>query len=324
MDDDPHTRSLSSWWSEETTTDDSQNAATALFKGPETQVFELDGPQDAPEESPRCPQSACFTFAAPCPGLSATDLLPLGSGARRRIVGDWAENAGHCSVCTLALGKRRLRPRHHCRICGRSVCAKCSKSTVQLEGWKRPERACTPCAAVSLEAPALRNRLALLEDRLRSLSHDGSTDGKRTTGFGISPATSTASSETGTVRRQHPARSIMEDSPARCEGALRGVEDITAPAAATSASLDLLTPQLSRCGEGSSDGTVLGGRAQPIDPDASTPSSSAATAVAAAADIIRPLQSGSPNLSLHKAAVAVPVLIVATCAGLLVTAYSIM
>jgi len=44
-----------------------------------------------------------------------------------------------CSLCGKKLGKRFLRPRHHCRVCGRSVCARCSPGTLELE------RACTAC-----------------------------------------------------------------------------------------------------------------------------------------------------------------------------------
>jgi len=57
---------------------------------------------------------------------------------------DW-EMARQCNGCKSKLGKRHLRRRHHCRLCGRSVCATCSPSKVQFESVRTPHRVCTPC-----------------------------------------------------------------------------------------------------------------------------------------------------------------------------------
>lgn len=46
----------------------------------------------------------------------------------------------HCHLCHVSLAKWRLRPRHHCRRCGRSVCGACSAAHADLEGWRGPQR----------------------------------------------------------------------------------------------------------------------------------------------------------------------------------------
>ncbi|CAE6936396.1 Rufy2 [Symbiodinium natans] len=62
----------------------------------------------------------------------------------------WDDDAENCSICSAPLGRRRLRPRHHCRICGRCVCASCSPNLVLMPGSGRElQRACTPCMAVA-------------------------------------------------------------------------------------------------------------------------------------------------------------------------------
>lgn len=56
----------------------------------------------------------------------------------------WSD-AIDCAVCGCELGKRHLKPRHHCRICKASVCASCSPSRVEFGG--QVDRICTPCVA---------------------------------------------------------------------------------------------------------------------------------------------------------------------------------
>merc|ERR1719453_1344569 len=51
-----------------------------------------------------------------------------------------------CAVCGGVFGKRRLRLRYQCKVCGQSVCHACSPSSVQVEGQKELQRACRPCA----------------------------------------------------------------------------------------------------------------------------------------------------------------------------------
>lgn len=150
---------LSIWWGEDATpTTDAESPSAAAMPGGllagyqgKSQIFNLNGPQDALEDR--------YSSQGSCAGR-VTQCGPNG----------WAENATVCSVCDAALGKRRLRPRHHCRICCRSVCARCSSSTVQLEGHQTPQRACSLCVRQVSRAPSTLSRLELLGSRLSALS----------------------------------------------------------------------------------------------------------------------------------------------------------
>mmetsp|Transcript_89039 Transcript_89039/g.195066 ORF Transcript_89039/g.195066 Transcript_89039/m.195066 type:complete len:439 (-) Transcript_89039:60-1376(-) len=88
----------------------------------------------------------------------------------------WEENTKDCGVCGAALGKRRLNPRHHCRLCGKCVCGACSKSWVPILGEsKAVERACAPCAELARVAPSAVQRLQKLGDRLERLGRSSSS-----------------------------------------------------------------------------------------------------------------------------------------------------
>ncbi|CAJ1365338.1 unnamed protein product [Effrenium voratum] len=82
----------------------------------------------------------------------------------------WDEDAASCAICNTLLGRRRLRPRHHCRICGRCVCASCSPSMVAMPGCKDLQRACSPCLTIACRAPAFKSRLSQLGAKLVSLA----------------------------------------------------------------------------------------------------------------------------------------------------------
>lgn len=71
-----------------------------------------------------------------------------------------------CAVCRALLGKRRLKPRHHCRVCERLVCGACSPGRIPLEGKKGVHRICKACAANAGQAPALQCALRHLFGRL--------------------------------------------------------------------------------------------------------------------------------------------------------------
>eukprot|EP00913_Durusdinium_trenchii_P020150 g18935.t1 len=79
------------------------------------------------------------------------------------------QNADVCAVCSAALGKRWMRPRHHCRVCSQSVCASCSPSTIQLmsEGL---QRTCKTCIEQMLEMTELKAQLARLAEDLSSMT----------------------------------------------------------------------------------------------------------------------------------------------------------
>jgi hypothetical protein len=61
----------------------------------------------------------------------------------------WQPNTPTCSMCNAELGKRHFRPRHHCRICGKCVCAACAPNFIALSNMKGPQRACTLCVSVN-------------------------------------------------------------------------------------------------------------------------------------------------------------------------------
>ncbi|CAJ1372309.1 unnamed protein product [Effrenium voratum] len=81
----------------------------------------------------------------------------------------WAE-ASACAYCGSAFSKRYLNPRHHCRVCGNSVCSNCSPSSIKLEGEKALQRVCTPCVANVQLAPSFQERLTHLGSSLRAIS----------------------------------------------------------------------------------------------------------------------------------------------------------
>lgn len=66
---------------------------------------------------------------------------------------DWHENTLECAICngTFNMFKRR----HHCRKCGRCVCSACSPSKIQLEGYLRSQRVCSPCIGLSIRRASL-------------------------------------------------------------------------------------------------------------------------------------------------------------------------
>mmetsp|Transcript_14935 Transcript_14935/g.41281 ORF Transcript_14935/g.41281 Transcript_14935/m.41281 type:complete len:875 (-) Transcript_14935:68-2692(-) len=82
----------------------------------------------------------------------------------------WEENARNCSLCGAKLGKRHLTPRHHCRICGRCICAACSPNVVQLQGQSTPQRACKECIGGFERGPEIIERIMGLGRRLGSLN----------------------------------------------------------------------------------------------------------------------------------------------------------
>lgn len=120
-----------------------------------SETFQLDGPMDIPEE--RAAETSSWEEVA---GLTPSVLAESSC---------LEEDSWSCGVCDAQLGVLHLRPRHHCRMCGKSVCSKCSKSTVQMEaGQSTPQRACKSCVALALRAPVLASRLELLGRRVRA------------------------------------------------------------------------------------------------------------------------------------------------------------
>merc|ERR1719433_2450569 len=70
----------------------------------------------------------------------------------------------------------RLNPRHHCRICAKSVCSSCSPSTIKLQSEKSLQRVCTPCVAVLQQTPAMKDRLIRLGAALNAIGGGDNSD----------------------------------------------------------------------------------------------------------------------------------------------------
>jgi len=89
------------------------------------------------------------------------------SASKEELAGTEADN---CALCEKVFGKRLLRPRHHCRICCRSVCGACSPSTVRLQEVQQLQRVCSQCVAHILNADMLRERILQLGVNLKSIT----------------------------------------------------------------------------------------------------------------------------------------------------------
>ena len=57
--------------------------------------------------------------------------------------GKWEGDTPTCSLCTRDFGVTRRR--HHCRVCGRCVCASCSPFDIRLTSASPPVRLCSRC-----------------------------------------------------------------------------------------------------------------------------------------------------------------------------------
>lgn len=82
----------------------------------------------------------------------------------------WEEDTPNCSICRARLGKRFFKFRHHCRMCGKCVCASCSPSCILVEGERQLRRTCTPCASGVQKVPILQRRVSHLAERLVLIS----------------------------------------------------------------------------------------------------------------------------------------------------------
>ena len=51
--------------------------------------------------------------------------------------------AAECPICAVEFSLTVRR--HHCRACGRCVCADCSKGKMVVAGYEDPERSCDDC-----------------------------------------------------------------------------------------------------------------------------------------------------------------------------------
>lgn len=117
------------------------------------------------------PESTVTSTSMPSASTPHSLLVPCQTGvhsSNAASLPSW-ENANKCGVCSSSLGKRRLRPRHHCRLCGKSVCNACSPNLVQVSGYQKPQRACSGCMGDIKQTGSLQQRLAQLAKQLDAL-----------------------------------------------------------------------------------------------------------------------------------------------------------
>lgn len=89
--------------------------------------------------------------------------------SRSDLMSGMQNNATNCMICDAKLGKRNMNPRHHCRLCGRSICGKCSPSQIQFGGSEtKPQRVCSTCITETLETTQLRSKLQQITEQLSS------------------------------------------------------------------------------------------------------------------------------------------------------------
>lgn len=124
--------------------------------------------KDSPSAAARCSYYAgsAVSLLVLSPLLAACDACALLVGAapyteqQGQAPRAWESVSARCALCNAVFGRVRCR-RHHCRCCGRAVCARCSRLLVlppsPLRAFLRravpapgapgaPERFCTACA----------------------------------------------------------------------------------------------------------------------------------------------------------------------------------
>jgi len=133
-----------------------------------------DGELHNTKEDTSTPEKGCSDHSTTA-SLCGSNSTPRSVSPRfiAALGSTWTEDSA-CAVCGLELGKRKLRPRHHCRICWRSVCSNCSPSSVQLVGEKVLQRVCNPCVLNVQGGPVLRERLDNLSSQLCIIGNSGS------------------------------------------------------------------------------------------------------------------------------------------------------
>jgi len=123
----------------------------------ELQNAEKQASEEASDEKQR-PKS-------PQPSIDRSSTLASTTSSGSITVDDF----GTCSLCLAAVGKRHFNLRHHCRVCGNTVCGKCSPHTVMLQGAKQAERACSKCLEGVGTMPQVKQRMMKLGHRLHAL-----------------------------------------------------------------------------------------------------------------------------------------------------------
>lgn len=109
-----------------------------------------------------------------------------------------------------------MKPRHHCRICGLSVCASCSPSSVQLQGLQGLQRACNQCVGNAQKASKMKNEVFRLGEHLTS-----------SFGFTRSSASTASGAESSSLdsSEQWSRTGSFEEAVAFCEKAIEPIRE---------------------------------------------------------------------------------------------------
>mmetsp|Transcript_18027 Transcript_18027/g.42132 ORF Transcript_18027/g.42132 Transcript_18027/m.42132 type:complete len:430 (+) Transcript_18027:83-1372(+) len=121
------------------------------------------------ESSRTSPLSSSFNIG-PWPSNSFTDVAVH---LNRTVSGVWMPDTSACQLCDAAFGMfgLKVRLRHHCRVCGRCVCAECSPTFAKLTGFNAVQRVCTPCISGTEIAAAMQARLETFSQALNELAY---------------------------------------------------------------------------------------------------------------------------------------------------------
>jgi len=114
-----------------------------------------------------------FSYAADLPPVAAHSLAPPPRGPKAATGSSELvppASMDLCSICSAKLGKRVLRPRHHCRLCNRLVCGQCCPSQMPLGGHQGRQIVCRDCTSIVEKQQKLTERLLNLASRLQGMS----------------------------------------------------------------------------------------------------------------------------------------------------------
>jgi len=136
--------------------------------------------------------------------------------------------ASSCAVCEAKLGKRHLRPRHHCRICNRCVCGACSPSLVRLQAQEQVQRACSECVEKVVHGDVVKTRVQHLAAQLQGVAAHWQSASREGPGEG----------DIRTVAE------TLQDAVSLCEESLLPLQNMCSKVAEVQARMDAADPDL--------------------------------------------------------------------------------
>jgi len=95
------------------------------------------------------------------------------------------EEVTSCALCKSRVGKLVLTPRHHCRVCMRTVCGSCSKGKIRISDQNGLQRVCDECSKDCGQVPVLDSQFSMLTEQLHKLCGYTSADAKPSLDSGL-------------------------------------------------------------------------------------------------------------------------------------------